>query len=108
MSADSARFVMVGRASDVPIGRPEVFEVEDRHIAIYRLEDGFYAIEDICTHDGGPLAEGEVEGHEVICPRHGARFDLKTGAPLCMPAVTPVESYPVRLRGDELYVGLPD
>lgn len=108
MSAGTARFVKVGRAGDVPVGRPEVFELEDRHIAVYRLDGAFYAIEDICTHDGGPLAEGEVEGHEVICPRHGARFDIKTGAALCMPAITPVESYPVRVEGDDLLIGLPD
>jgi len=98
----------VGHASDVPAGRAEVFDVEDRKIAVFRLEDGFYAIEDICTHDGGPLAEGEIEDHEVICPRHGARFDIKTGTALTLPAVTPVESYPVRVDGNELYIGLPD
>ena len=79
MSKTATRYVRVGHASDVPPGRAEVFDVEDRKIAVYRLEDGFYAIDDICTHDGGPLAEGEIEDHEVICPRHGARFDIKTG-----------------------------
>ena len=108
MSADTARFVTVGRTADVPEGRPEVFEVEDRHVAVYRLDGAYYAIEDICTHDGGPLAEGDVEDGEVICPRHGARFDIKTGAVRCMPAVTPVESYPVRVEGGDLYIGLPD
>ncbi len=104
----TARFVRIGNASDVPVGRAEVFDVEDRKIAVFRVEDGFYAIEDICTHDGGPLAEGEVEGHEVICPRHGARFDIRTGDVLSPPAVTPVESYPVRVEGNELFIGLPD
>ena len=104
----TARFVRVGKASDVPEGRAEVFDVEDRKIAVFRIEGGFYAIEDICTHDGGPLAEGEVEDHEVICPRHGARFDIRTGQALTLPAVTPVESYPVRVEGNELYIGLPD
>ena len=108
MSQDTARFVRVGRVGEVPDGRPEVFDVEDRKIAIYRLDDGFYAIDDICTHDGGPLAEGEVEGDEVICPRHGARFNIKTGAALTFPAVTPVDRYPVRVEGDDLLVGLPD
>lgn len=108
MTPETARYVKVGRTSDVPQGRPEVFDVEDRQIAVYRLDDGYYAIDDICTHDGGPLADGEVEGQEVICPRHGARFDIKTGAVRAMPAVTPVESYPVRLEGDDLYIGLPD
>lgn len=108
MSKTATRFVRVGKASDVPEGRGEVFDVEDRKIAVFRMEDGFYAIEDICTHDGGPLAEGEIEDHEVICPRHGARFDIRTGAALTLPAVTPVESYPVRVDGNELYIGLPD
>ena len=103
-----ARYVRVGKASDVPAGRAEVFDVEDRKIAVFRLEDGFFAIEDICTHDGGPLAEGEIEEDQVICPRHGARFNIKTGAALTLPAVTPVESYPVRVEGNELFVGLPD
>jgi len=108
MSRTAARYVRVGKASDVPVGRAEVFDVEDRKIAVFRLEDAFYAIEDICTHDGGPLAEGEIEDDQVICPRHGARFNIKTGAALTMPAVTPVESYPVRVEGNELYIGLPD
>ncbi|HEY3155960.1 MAG TPA: non-heme iron oxygenase ferredoxin subunit [Candidatus Eisenbacteria bacterium] len=104
----TARYVRVGKASDIPGGRAEVFDVEDRKIAVFRLEDGFYAIEDICTHDGGPLAEGEIEEDQVICPRHGARFNIKTGDALTLPAVTPVESYPVRVEGNELFIGLPD
>ena len=108
MSQETARFVRVGRVGEVPAGRPEVFDVEDRKIAVYRLDDGYYAIDDMCTHDGGPLAEGEVEGDQVICPRHGARFSIRTGAALTFPAVTPVERYPVRVEGDDLLVGLPD
>jgi len=108
MSQVAARYVRVGKVSDIPVGRAEVFEVDDRKIAVFRLEDGFFAIEDICTHDGGPLAEGEIEEDQVICPRHGARFDIRTGAALTLPAVTPVESYPVRVDGNELFIGLPD
>ena len=105
----SPRFVKVGRVSDIPpSGRPETFQVEDRNIAIYRLDDGFHAIDDICTHDGGPLAEGEVEDDVVICPRHGARFSIRTGAALSLPAITPVDTYPVRADGDDLLVGLPE
>lgn len=108
MSEGSARYVRVGRTGDVPEGRPEVFDVEERKIAVYRLDDGFYAIDDICTHDGGPLAEGEIEGDQVICPRHGARFSIKTGAALTFPAVTPVECYPIRVEGDDLFIGIPE
>lgn len=67
-------------------------------VAVYRCDDGFHAIEDVCTHDYGPLAEGEVEGCQVICPRHGARFDIKTGKALTLPAFRPVETYPVEVR----------
>lgn len=67
-------------------------------VAVYFCDGGYYAIEDVCTHDYGPLAEGEVEGCQVICPRHGARFDIKTGKALTLPAYRPVESYPVEVR----------
>ena len=107
MSEATARFVRVGRVKDVPAGRAEVFDVEERKIAVYKLGNDFYAIDDICTHDGGPLADGEVEGDQVICPRHGARFSIKTGAALTFPAITPVESYPVRVDGDDLLIGIP-
>lgn len=108
MTEDGARFVRVGKTGEVPVGRAEVFDVEDRKIAVFHIDDAYYAIDDICTHDGGPLADGEVEGEQVICPRHGARFSIKTGAALSFPAITPVESYPVRVDGEELFIGLPD
>ena len=68
----------------------------------------FYAIDDVCTHDGGPLAEGELIGCEIECPRHGARFDVRTGRPLCMPAIEPVAVHSVELRGDDIYVATDD
>jgi 3-phenylpropionate/trans-cinnamate dioxygenase ferredoxin component len=108
MSEVTARFVRVGKVSEVPRGGAEVFDVEERKIAVYQLEDGFYAIDDICTHDGGPLAQGDVDGDQVVCPRHGARFSIKTGAALTFPAITPVDTYPVRVEGEDLLVGLPD
>lgn len=108
MTEKTVRFVRLGKVTDIPDGRPETFEIEDRHIAVYRLDDGYYAIEDICTHDGGPLAEGEIEGDVVVCPRHGARFSIRTGAALSFPAVTPVDRYPVRVEGDDLLVGIPE
>lgn len=65
-------------------------------VAVFFCTGEYYAIEDICTHDDGPLAEGEVEGCQVICPRHGARFDLRTGEALTLPAYRPVETFVVR------------
>ena len=66
-------------------------------VAIFFVDGEYFAIDDVCTHDGGPLAGGEVDGCQVICPRHGARFDLKTGRAVTMPAYRPVETFDVRV-----------
>jgi len=62
-----------------------------------------YAVEDICTHDGGDLATGELQGYEIECPRHGARFDVRTGAVLCPPAYEPIAKFPVKIEGETIY-----
>jgi 3-phenylpropionate/trans-cinnamate dioxygenase ferredoxin subunit len=64
----------------------------------------FYAIEDVCTHDGGELDQGTLDGCEIECPRHGARFDVRTGAALTLPAFEPVRSFPLRIDGDDIYI----
>lgn len=73
-------------------------------IAVFLLEDGVYAIDDTCSHAAVSLSGGKVEGGVVECPRHGARFDIRTGKNLCFPAVRPVRSYPVKVEGGEVYV----
>lgn len=75
----------------------------DTAIAVYNLGGDFYAIEDVCTHDGGELAGGEVRGFEVECPRHGARFDVRTGEVRAAPATEPVASLPVRVEDGVVY-----
>jgi len=102
------RYVTVARVGDVPDGGVRVVRIDDLPIAIFRLGDQHFALEDVCTHDGGPLAEGFVEGDVIECPRHGARFDIRTGAVLAMPAIAPVPTYPVRVVGDAIQVGWPD
>lgn len=100
----TARWINVARAAEIPLGTSRVLRLEDQPIAVFHLEDGWYAIDDVCTHDGGPVAEGRLEGHVVECPRHGATFDVKTGAALTFPAVSPVATYAVRVVGDEVQV----
>ena len=100
-------FVRVASVGEIPEGGLKEVRLDDRSIAIFHLEDGYYAIEDVCTHDGGPLAEGIREGDVIECPRHGARFDLKTGAVLSLPAVTPVPTLEVRVAGDEIQIQWP-
>jgi 3-phenylpropionate/trans-cinnamate dioxygenase ferredoxin component len=99
-------FVKVARQSDLPPGGKLLAEVDGRPIALFNVDGNLYAIDDVCTHDGGPLAEGEFRGHEVQCPRHGARFDVRTGKALCFPAFEPVATHRVDVRGDDVYVAL--
>jgi 3-phenylpropionate/trans-cinnamate dioxygenase ferredoxin component len=100
----SKRFVRVALESDVPEGEVRVFEVDETRIAIARVAGAFHAIEDVCTHDDGPLGEGFLEGCEIECPRHGARFDVRTGAATRMPAAAPVASFAVRTENGSIFV----
>ncbi len=100
-------YVTVARTDEIPVGGRKVIRIGDVPVAVFHLEDGWYAIEDVCTHDGGPVAEGDLCGHEIECPRHGARFDVRTGAPRRFPATSPVPTYAVRLHGDEIQVERP-
>ena len=99
--ADSVR---VASLSDIPPGGRSSVIVDDLPALLLRVGDDFYCIEDVCTHDGQPLTNGPVENCAITCPRHGARFDLKTGKALCMPATEPVRVFPVEVRGSEIYV----
>lgn len=99
-----AEFMKVAKTDDVPAGQAKVFALDGRQIALCNVDGTFYAIDDVCTHDGGPLGEGELVGDEIECPRHGARFDVKTGRALTLPAVLPVRAYPVRVEGDDVEV----
>jgi 3-phenylpropionate/trans-cinnamate dioxygenase ferredoxin component len=96
--------VKVANCSELAPGQKKLVMVGGRAIALFNVQGTFYAIDDICTHDDGPLAEGDLRGHEIECPRHGARFDVRTGKPLCMPAIEPVTSHQVVVKGDEVYL----
>ena len=99
----------VANRSELPPGGRTLLEVDGRAIALFNVDGTFYAIDDVCTHDGGPLAEGDLDGCAIECPRHGARFDVRTGKPLCMPAVEPVATHQVevaRRRGFRRRPGL--
>jgi len=99
-------FVKVAHINDVGEGTARVFNVNEVRIAICHVEEKFYAIADICTHDGGPLGEGELVDCQIECPRHGARFDVRTGKALCLPAIISVPTYAVEVRADEIFVNI--
>ncbi|HYN88517.1 MAG TPA: non-heme iron oxygenase ferredoxin subunit [Ardenticatenaceae bacterium] len=103
-------FKTVARTSEVPPGHAIVVEIDEEYrIALAHVEGGeFYAIDDVCTHDGGPLGEGALDGYAIECPRHGAQFDVRDGRVLLMPAIVPVQAYEVRVVGDEVQVAIPE
>jgi len=99
-------FLSVAKTSEISVGEFKQVVVEGKPLLICHTADGFFAIEDTCTHDDGPLADGWLEGDAIECPRHGARFDVKTGKVLCLPAAVPIKSYPVKIEGDEIEVSI--
>jgi len=96
----------VASVADIPSERVAVFQVGDHDVAVCNVNGEFFAIDDLCTHDGGALDQGELEGDEIECPRHGARFDVRTGAAVQLPAFAAVETHAVRVEGDALQVGV--
>lgn len=105
MSTTADGFVTVARVGEIEEGTCKIVRVDDQSVAVYHVDGAYYAIDDVCTHDGGPLAEGPLVGTVVECPRHGATFDVRTGAVLSSPATVPVPTYSVRVAGDEIQIG---
>lgn len=96
--------VRVCAAADVPEGEVRAVACGDRSVAIANVGGELHAIDNLCTHDGGPLGDGRLTGSRVICPRHGAAFDARSGRALTLPAVRGVRSYAVRVEGGDVYV----
>jgi len=99
-----ASYINVGKASDVPVGEARVVVVQNKRLALCNVDGVIHVIDDTCTHDDGPLGEGKLHGFAIECPRHGARFDVRTGAVLQMPAAFPVRAYKSRIEGDQIQV----
>ena len=94
----------VAKTEDVPAGKMKVFTSGKLKIALCNVDGTYWAIEDVCTHDDGPLGEGKLDGGTAECPRHGGRFDVKTGAAVRMPAIVPVRTFPVKVEGGQVFV----
>jgi len=99
-------FVRVAKVSELKDPGKTVVEVDEQLIALFHVGGKFWAIDDVCTHDGGPLAEGTLEGYTIACPRHGAKFDIRDGRALTMPATQPTIAHEVRVDGDDVLVRL--
>lgn len=99
-----AEFIKIARTSDVPDPGKTVLEVEDRIVVLIHAGGQFYCIDDVCTHDDGPLSEGALADHAIACPRHGAKFDVRDGRALTMPATEPTAVHQVKVEGDDVLV----
>jgi 3-phenylpropionate/trans-cinnamate dioxygenase ferredoxin subunit len=97
-------WVKVASIGEIAPGTCKVADVDDAMVAVFNLDGQYFAIEDVCTHDGGELASGKLEGDQVICPRHGARFCVRTGAVLAPPAYEPVHVFPLRIENGAIEV----
>ncbi len=99
-----AEWVKVARAAEVAEGRAKVVEANGQRMALAHVGGEYFVLEDLCTHDGGPLGEGELFGDLIECPRHGARFSVRTGQAVTLPAVLGVKTYPVKMTDGEVFV----
>jgi 3-phenylpropionate/trans-cinnamate dioxygenase ferredoxin subunit len=102
-----SEFIKVAKISDLAPGEKMLVEYDDEDVGLFNLDGEFYAISDVCTHDGGPLVEGHLDGDCIVCPRHGARFNIKTGEQT-MPAFAPVPLYQVKIEGDNILIAPQD
>lgn len=100
-------FIDIAETGDLPAGERLFVEIDELAIVLFNVGGQYYAIADLCSHDDGPVGDGELDGLEVACPRHGARFDLKTGKALSLPAIVDIPAYPVRLVDHKIQIGIP-
>lgn len=100
--------IVVARLDEVPPGSRRFVMIDGQPAALFNIGGELFCIADVCTHDGGSLADGELYGHEIECPRHGALFDVRTGAVLTFPATAPTRVYAVTVEGDQVLVARPE
>jgi 3-phenylpropionate/trans-cinnamate dioxygenase ferredoxin subunit len=107
LDPEACEFVSVAAVEEIQAGERLFIEIDNNYIVVFNISGDYYAIADLCSHDDGPLGDGEVEEHDIICPRHGARFDLRSGKALTFPAVEDIPAYPVRVKKGDIQIGIP-
>ena len=107
LGESETEFLDVVPADQVPPGERIFVEVEGRSAVIFNIAGELFAIGDVCSHDDGPVGDGDLEGFAITCPRHGAQFDVRTGHVLQMPAVVDIPAYPVRIQNGIIQMGVP-
>jgi len=107
LDPSKVEFLEIAPADQLPDGERMFIEVEGKSIVIFKIAGTLFAIGDICSHDNGPVGDGEIEENEIICPRHGGRFDVRTGKATSLPAVMDIPSYPIREKDGMIEIGFP-
>ena len=105
-----AEFIPVAKTTDIPDPGKQMFEVDDTLVVLFHVAGEFFCLDDVCTHDGGPLGEGELcdDNTAIACPRHGAKFSIRTGAAQTMPATEATVVHEVKVEGDDVFVRIND
>jgi 3-phenylpropionate/trans-cinnamate dioxygenase ferredoxin subunit len=99
-----AEYVKIASCEEIPVGKIKPFVVGQTRMVICHLADGFYAVLDECSHDYAPISTGRLKNHEMICPRHGARFDVRTGQVTAPPAVADIETFETKVKDGHVFV----
>jgi 3-phenylpropionate/trans-cinnamate dioxygenase ferredoxin subunit len=107
LNPEKCEFIAIGSADELENGERLFVEIDEEPIVVFNIAGQYYAVGDVCSHDDGPVGDGELEGFEVICPRHGARFDVRSGKVLSLPAIVDIPAYPVRVVDGQIEIGLP-
>ena len=107
LNESKLEFIEIAPASEVISGERLFVNVGEKSLVIFNIAGQFYAIGDVCSHDDGPVGEGDLEGYKIICPRHGAQFDVRNGKVLLMPAIVDIPAYPIRVVDGQIQVGIP-
>jgi 3-phenylpropionate/trans-cinnamate dioxygenase ferredoxin component len=100
-------YVEIAPVSELPNGERLFVEVGGKALVIFNIAGQFFAIGDVCSHDDGPLGDGDLEGFNIVCPRHGGEFDVQTGKAMQMPAVVDIPAYPVKVVDGMILAGMP-
>jgi 3-phenylpropionate/trans-cinnamate dioxygenase ferredoxin subunit len=104
---ENLEYVEIAPTSELPNGERLFVDIADKTIVVFNIGGQFFAILDVCSHDDGPVGEGDLEGYNITCPRHGAQFDVRSGKVMQMPAVVDIPAYPVKVIDGMIQVGIP-
>ena len=107
MDSDKIEFYQIAPVSELPNGERLFVDIGDTAVVIFNVAGQLFAIGDVCTHDDGPLGDGDLDEYNIVCPRHGAEFDVRDGRAVQMPAVVDIPAYPIRVQDGMIEIGIP-